>query len=73
MNPKTSPLEPVLVALETIEMASGVSFAGIDLETGARISVSVSRDDSAGPLLPRKFLASGLLLTLTIEPVDLAS
>lgn len=66
-------LEPVLVALETIELTGEVLFAGIDLETGARISISVSRKSASKPTLVRKFLASGLVLRLTVEPIDFAS
>jgi hypothetical protein len=73
MTKTATGLEPVLVALETIELTSDVSFAGIDLETGTRVSISVSRDSASKPTLVRKFLAAGLVLRLTIEPIDLAT
>ncbi len=73
MTKSANGLEPVLVALETIELTSDISFAGVDLETGTRVSISVSRDNASKPTLVRKFLAAGLVLRLTIEPIDLAS
>ena len=60
-------IEPVLVALETIEVASDVTFAGIDLETGYRIQVSVQRDAPEPPPSLHRYQAHGLILRLEIE------
>lgn len=65
-------LLPVTVALETIEIDHQMRFAGIDLDGGLTVSICVDCG-TQGPIERRKFLARGLVLRLSIEPISLAS
>jgi hypothetical protein len=66
-------IEPVAVALDQIDAGPRTRFTGIDLETGARISVVVERSEP--PSTPAEnFIchAQGLLLVLSIETLKAA-
>jgi hypothetical protein len=64
-------LEPITIAVDDVE-ASGedVRFAGIDLDSGQRLSVSITRDGHDGP---SPALAPALLLLLTVQTCDVGA
>lgn len=61
-------LEPVAIALDEIEVADSIRLSGIDLETGLRATVLVEKRSSDHAMRsPRLLVATGLVLTLSIE------
>jgi hypothetical protein len=61
-------LEPIAMAVDGVESSGeDVRFAGIDLDSGQRLSVSITRDAHDGP---SPALAPTLLLLLTVQTCD---
>lgn len=64
-------IDPVAIALDTIEDDGGVRMTGVDLETGTRVSVRIERQaDDRCIATARHFAASGLVLTLTVQDLS---
>lgn len=62
-------IAPVAIALDTLEASDHVTFSGIDLDSGARVVVTVSRDcDPEAPIVEQS-TAHGLVLVLTMQTV----
>lgn len=59
-----SPLSPVAIALELIDLNETVRLVGIDLDTGRRVQVVIDEPTATDPLPP----VGDLILTLTIMP-----
>lgn len=66
-------IEPVAIALESIDMADDVAFAGVDLETGARVRVMFERNVVPTAAPDRRLAAAGLILTLTVHSIHRAA
>jgi hypothetical protein len=62
-------IEPVIIALESIDATGDVRFSGVDLESGARVVVSVDRRPADHARAAASYQASGLVLVLTIEAI----
>ncbi|MEO6377503.1 MAG: hypothetical protein ABIO37_05700 [Caulobacteraceae bacterium] len=61
-------IEPVAIALDEIQTAGDVRFTGIDLESGARVSVLIERASATRPHSDAAIRpANGLVLVLTME------
>lgn len=65
-------VEPVYIALDSIEAGAEVRFNGIDLETGSRVVVSIDRSQRQPTPYHPTHEASGLVLVLTIESISAA-
>ncbi len=62
-------IEPVAIALDQIEASGDVRFSGLDLESGARVTVLIERA-APNPNDERpKREAQGLVLVLTMETI----
>ena len=59
-------IEPVAIALESIDATGDVRFSGIDLETGSRVVVSIDRT-ATDHVISDTHQANGLVLVLTVE------
>ena len=65
-------VEPVAIALDQIDTTGDVRFTGVDLETGARVTVMIERtpkDRTASGAASAKRSATGLVLVLTVETI----
>ncbi|MDQ2762098.1 MAG: hypothetical protein M3Y22_00940 [Pseudomonadota bacterium] len=61
-------IDPVAIALDAIDAGQDVRFNGVDLETGARVSVVVERPTfHFREHVRTRYHAQGLVLTLTVE------
>lgn len=61
-------IDPVAIALDSIEDDGGVRMSGVDLETGTRVRVCIDRNPQEHALGDgRCFGASGLVLVLTVQ------
>lgn len=60
------PITPVAIALDEISTTGDVSFSGIDLDSGARVTVSI-KADHADPAAKPSDLTPTLVLVLSIE------
>lgn len=60
-------IEPVAIALDQIQTSGDVKFSGIDLESGAKVTVLIERSDAAPAGPPKQRSAHGLVLVLSIE------
>ena len=64
-------IEPVAIALDEIQTTGDVRFTGIDLESGARVSVLIERTPSPRPKSDAATRpATGLVLVLTMETLS---
>ena len=63
-------IEPVAIALDEIETTGDVRFSGVDLESGARVTVLIERkpNDRASDKTTGRD-AAGLVLVLTMETI----
>jgi hypothetical protein len=62
-------LDPVAIALERIEVGADVRFVGIDVETGARMSILIEHMLPIGSQITALHDAAGLVLLLTVEAI----
>ncbi len=61
-------IEPVAIALDRIETTGDIRFSGVDLETGARVTVTILTASSEHPVSDGSTQdASGLVLVLSME------
>ena len=64
-------VDPVAIALDEIQAGGDVRFSGIDLESGARVTVMIERAaPSDTPSEAPKPAAAGLVLMLTLHTVE---
>jgi hypothetical protein len=60
--------DPIAIALETMTTGETVVFKGIDLESGATVTVAINQlAPSAPKLTPTLQSAVGLVLTISLE------
>lgn len=64
-------VDPVAIALDEIDTTGDVRFSGVDLETGARVTVLIERapQDPSAVVDISKRSAAGLVLVLTVETI----
>ncbi len=63
--------DPVTIALNQIEMGTVLRFTGLDLDSGAPITLLVEHPENIGPTAAGlTFDANGLVLVLAIEDAN---
>ncbi len=60
-------LDPVAIALDRVESSGDLRFSGIDLESGARVSISIDRRPQDAAVDASTLDAHGLVLVLSLE------
>ena len=55
-------IEPVAIALDQLEASDRVRFSGIDLDNGARVTVTIDRDADQSAADPGLQRTAGLVL-----------
>ena len=59
-------VEPVAIALDRIEAEGALRFSGLDLESGARVVVTIEREEATTPTGGGAVDLGGLVLVLTL-------
>jgi hypothetical protein len=63
-------IAPVEIALESIEAEGDLRFSGVDIESGARVTVMIARGDRRDPPFPEaETTLKGLVLVLTMQTI----
>ena len=66
-------IEPVAIALESIDVEGDVRFTGLDLDSGSKVVVTIERSEKAAQLHGRTQDVAGLVLVLTLGRVPVGS
>ena len=63
-------IDPVAIALDEIDASGDVRFSGVDLESGARVTVLIERKPADTSKRDTSHDATGLVLVLTMEALQ---
>lgn len=60
-------IDPVAISIDRLESGGDIRFSGVDLESGARVSVVIERKDGEVAATGANLTGSGLVLVLRME------
>lgn len=63
-------IDPVAILLDELDTAGEVTFGGVDLDSGARVTVTIERDPLGGPAPSPDPDRSSLILVLSIQQLQ---